>query len=190
MSLTIFFRRHLLALILWIITIILALISGYYAFYQPQASEFSSPDSISLASSTLNITKTTETTSLVNPQPDIEKTTEKKELAGESSSTPLVVLDKTATLKIANQEYLLSISATSTLYEQMQTLATNDPHFSFSGTDYGALGFFVEQINKQKNNTQTQEYWLYYLNGQPANIGISSYVPQSGDLIEWRYEKI
>lgn len=32
-------------------------------------------------------------------------------------------------------------------------------------------------------------YWIYYVNGQTANVGASQYQPKMGDLILWRLEK-
>lgn len=96
----------------------------------------------------------------------------------------------TATLKAADRTYTLRFKPTETLLQAMRTLtARSEQPFMFSGKEYPALGYFVEEINDKKNNPETGEYWIYYVNGQTAKTGISNYQLIQGDLIEWKYEK-
>ena len=47
----------------------------------------------------------------------------------------------------------------------------------------------MEEINGLKNNPQENKYWIYYLNGKSAKLGISTQVVKPGDVIEWKFEK-
>lgn len=51
------------------------------------------------------------------------------------------------------------------------------------------MGEFVEEINGIKNNQATGEYWIYYINGESAKMGVSNYIIKPNDVIKWNYEK-
>jgi|GEM_PF-1122524 len=53
-------------------------------------------------------------------------------------------------------------------------------------TDFGP---FVISINNVSAN-QDEEFWAFYVNGEMANEGASTYMTVDGDEIEWRLEKI
>ncbi|MFA7309368.1 MAG: DUF4430 domain-containing protein [Candidatus Paceibacterota bacterium] len=89
-----------------------------------------------------------------------------------------------ATLTVAGVSY--EISADTTVYEAMRTLAANNA-FRFTGENYPSLGFFVESIDSKKNSNGY--YWILYVNGKSADLGASSIQVHSGDTIEWRYAK-
>jgi len=91
-------------------------------------------------------------------------------------------------LSVADKIHNTQIEEQSTAYDLMTQLARHGD-FTFSGKDYGALGFFVEEINGKKQNPRGGEYWIYSINGEKANVGISTYVLQTNDIISWRYEK-
>ncbi|MBP9749347.1 MAG: DUF4430 domain-containing protein [Candidatus Pacebacteria bacterium] len=58
---------------------------------------------------------------------------------------------------------------------------------TFEGTNYPGLGVFVETVQgvlPPKGN-----YWILYINGAPATLGISYAIVQVGDVVEWRLEK-
>lgn len=94
----------------------------------------------------------------------------------------------TATLKVQNRTYTLHFQPTDTLLVAMQKLtARSEQPFMFSGKEYPTLGYFVEEINDQKNNPETGKYWIYYSNGQPAKEGISTHLLTEGETIEWKY---
>jgi len=95
-----------------------------------------------------------------------------------------------ATLKVSDKTYNLLFKNQETLFQAMQrlTIMSNQP-FLFSGKEYPTLGYFVEKINEKQNNNKTGEYWIYYVNNQSAQTGISNYYLKEGDVIEWKYEK-
>lgn len=95
----------------------------------------------------------------------------------------------TATLKVQDRAYTIYFQPTDTLFTAMQKLtARSEQPFMFSGKEYSTLGYFVEEINGQKNNPETGKYWIYYTNDQPAKEGVSTHLLTEGETIEWKYE--
>ncbi len=92
-----------------------------------------------------------------------------------------------ATLALADKTYVLGVPEQSTIYDSMKLLAAKTD-FTFSGKDYGAMGYFVEEINGKKQNPRAGEYWIYSINGTEAAVGISSYTIKPNDIISWSYE--
>ncbi|OGH87647.1 MAG: hypothetical protein A3J93_03960 [Candidatus Magasanikbacteria bacterium RIFOXYC2_FULL_42_28] len=95
---------------------------------------------------------------------------------------------QTATLSVNDKNYTLQFNTEENLLTAMRRLETSSvAPFSFSGKEYAGIGFFVDGINDIKNNPTAGKYWVYYLNGQPAPVGISTYLLKSGDIINWQY---
>lgn len=92
-----------------------------------------------------------------------------------------------AAVLINGVEYRTAVKPDSSVYDLMNLLKTENK-INFSGKNYSGLGFFIEAINGVKNNSAGKN-WLYYVNGQPAQIGISNYIIKENDIIEWKYEK-
>lgn len=89
---------------------------------------------------------------------------------------------------IGEKKYEIAVSENSTVYDLMNSLKQRGD-INFNGKTSAGLGFFVEEINGQKNNTNTNTYWIYYINGEAAGVGISNYILKPGDIISWKYEK-
>ncbi len=88
---------------------------------------------------------------------------------------------------VEGKMYTLVYTKGSSVYEFMKELAAND-EFTFSGQNYGGqLGFFVNQVNGIQN--ANNHYWIYYINGEKAKMGISNYILDDGDIITWNYEE-
>ena len=79
------------------------------------------------------------------------------------------------------------LSDGSSVYDFMTVLSRTDG-LVFSGKEFGNLGFFVESIGGIVNDKLKGKYWIYYVNGQKAKVGISQYIVQSSDIITWKYE--
>jgi hypothetical protein len=93
------------------------------------------------------------------------------------------------TLTINGEQYQLEFKEKQTVYQFMQALSADSRKpFIFATKEYPGMGMFVESINDIKNEPQNNKYWIYYINNQPAKIGISNYLIQKGDKIEWKYE--
>lgn len=53
----------------------------------------------------------------------------------------------------------------------------------FTGKEYPALGFFVENIGSL--HEESGKYLFYYINGVEATVGVSNYVPEDRDVVTW-----
>ncbi|MBI4778871.1 DUF4430 domain-containing protein [Candidatus Falkowbacteria bacterium] len=92
-----------------------------------------------------------------------------------------------AAIIINGVKYETEVKPDSSVYDLMILLKTENK-INFSGKNYSGLGFFIEEINGAKNDSAGKN-WLYYINGQPAQIGASNYLIKNNDIIEWKYEK-
>lgn len=95
-----------------------------------------------------------------------------------------------ATLKVGAKMYEANITPGVTTAYNLMTLARDTSDLKFKEKEFPGLGVMIEEINGQKNDNQNQMYWVYYVNGQSATEGISTYILKDGDMIEWRFEKI
>ena len=93
-----------------------------------------------------------------------------------------------ATVSILGKSYPVTIDAGATAYDAMGMLAAQKK-VSFSAKEYPGMGYLIEEINGQKNDNAAGMYWIYYINGESATTGVSGYILQNGDKIEWKYEK-
>lgn len=48
---------------------------------------------------------------------------------------------------------------------------------------------FVTSINNQEATAASHEFWSFYVNGKPSEVGAGSYVLRQGDKINWQIEK-
>jgi hypothetical protein len=58
---------------------------------------------------------------------------------------------------------------------------------NFTEKNYTGMGKFIVSINGVKGNGT--ENWIYYVNGIKANVGVSNYKINKGDIVSWKYEK-
>ena len=89
-------------------------------------------------------------------------------------------------LEINGTKYHSQIEGEISIADFMEKLK-NEGKISFVEKNYIGMGKFIESINEIKNGEQN---WIYYVNGQKANIGISNYKINQGDIVSWKYEKI
>lgn len=92
-----------------------------------------------------------------------------------------------AVMLINGVEYRTTIKSGSSVYDFMSALKEQN-QFDFKSSNYSGMGFFIEEINGVKNNSAGKN-WLYYVNGQPAQVGAAYYKLKNNDTIEWKYEK-
>lgn len=91
-----------------------------------------------------------------------------------------------ATLEINNIKYETEITGERSVYELMQKLKT-ERKINFTEKNYIGMGKFIESINGIKNSGN--ENWIYYVNGVKAEVGVSNYKINNGDIVSWKYEK-
>lgn len=119
--------------------------------------------------------------SISSPPQEEKNLVEKTTLARNKIEIKIVVL---------GQAYPLSVPAKTTLYEAMVILSKDqsiEQSFSFTTKNFPGLGQFVESINGAPN--ESRKYWMYYINGKQGSIGVSNYIVEAGDIVEWKREK-
>lgn len=89
-------------------------------------------------------------------------------------------------LTIGSSTYPLFFTDGSTLYEAMRALSASNTSFSFTGHDYGSMGFFIDSLDAIPN--ANGKYWILYVNGTLAPRGVSQTILHTNDHVEWRYE--
>ncbi len=108
-------------------------------------------------------------------QPTLETT---KNLETQVSNISITVI-------VNDVNFNLSLNKGNSLYEVLYE-AREKNQITFSGRQYSGLGFFITDIESlhQGNGKNL----LYYINDEKAKIGISSYIPKDGDIINWKLE--
>ena len=91
-------------------------------------------------------------------------------------------------LEVEETVYEVSVKPGSSVYNVM-VQARKISDLSFEGSQFGGLGFFVEEVNGLRQNPKIGKYWIYYINSIMGNVGISVYKVEINDVISWRYEK-
>jgi len=49
-------------------------------------------------------------------------------------------------------------------------------------------GMVISIASRKADNTQ-REFWSFYINGQTAQVGPTSYITKNNDIINWKIEK-
>lgn len=192
-----YLKTHKYHLIAFAFLLLIAGFSGYYTFKtqktenhiqlkkidnEQQLSPTNKQDKFSSSTKVFNTPPLSNSQSNTNTQ-DIPPTQDT------TTTIPSSTFQNPIVLTIANEKYITEFATNTTVYELMQKLsASSIKSFSFSGKEHTGLGFFVEEINNTKNNPQTGKYWIYYINNKPAQLGISNYIINKGDIIQWKYE--
>jgi hypothetical protein len=130
-------------------------------------------------------------TNLVDQLKAVEKqnkavSTEAKKIAQPEAGKLQVEEKIKAVMIVSGAKYEAEVKAGSSVYDLMNLLKSRNK-INFSGKNYSELGFFVEEINGIKNDLAGKN-WFYYINGRPAQVGISNYIIKPNDIVEWKYE--
>ena len=62
----------------------------------------------------------------------------------------------------------------------------NKNDFDFEYNEYPYLGIFINGINGAVGSPGA--YWIYYVNDKEASVGVSNYIINEGDIINWKQE--
>lgn len=89
-----------------------------------------------------------------------------------------------AFLEISEKKIETTVTENENVYDFMVKLRT-EGKINFREKTYSGMGKFIEEIDGISNG---EKYWIYYVNGQKPNIGISNYKIKAGDVISWKYE--
>ncbi|MCX6753193.1 MAG: DUF4430 domain-containing protein [Candidatus Nomurabacteria bacterium] len=87
------------------------------------------------------------------------------------------------TIKVGDTNINLPIQSNASLYDVLLA-GQKSGQINFTGKNYSGMGFFISSIGNLKEGYG--KYLIYYVNGTEASVGISSYVPKVGDIIEWK----
>lgn len=180
-------NRHLVWI--WGILICMAMASGIYLLIPdkttapenyPTAQTAQTKDQIAEINSTSTLSPKTEEEPIVSrtftPNTPSSTTETKKETANAINIS----------IEINGQTHSLTLAEKSTAYDAMLKLV-NDKKINIVFKEFSGLGHFVDEINGTKTDTSSGTYWIYYLNGQSAQVGISQYILKNNDLITWKY---
>ena len=77
----------------------------------------------------------------------------------------------------------------SVLVHALMQQASKQCHFSYQVKDFTSLGAFVDELGGLTSDRKEGKYWIYYVNGKKANIGVSAYTAQPNDVVAWVYEQ-
>lgn len=91
-----------------------------------------------------------------------------------------------ATLEINGVPYQTQILEPTSVYDFMNKLK-NERKIAFKDKTFIGIGKFIEEIDGIRSDGD--RYWIYYVNGKKATIGVSNYEINSGDVVSWKYEK-
>ncbi len=71
-----------------------------------------------------------------------------------------------------------------TVYDLTKKLS-DEGVLSFTQKEFDGLGYYIDSINGIKESPKNNLYWFYRVNSQRGNVGISNYIPKSGDIIRF-----
>ena len=127
-----------------------------------------------------SITKTSEVQVPLTKKVNVEKKPANQKIITESTKS------NTATLEINGVEYKTEITEKTSVYDFMDKLRI-EGKIAFKDKTFIGIGKFIEEIAGIRGDGD--RYWIYYVNGKKATIGVSNYEINSGDVVSWKYEK-
>lgn len=178
---------------IFLLLLFVALTSGYIYFFTPgfRAEEAAEVQEKSLAPA-VDEKKTEAEEVLGGSAALLSKTppaVRKKISSGSPQVEPPEINKQDNTVVINGERIKTSVAAGASVYDLMKRLAA-EGKLRFSGTNYSGLGFFIEEINGVKNDARENKFWLYYVNGKEASVGISGYTLTPDDVVEWKFDKL
>lgn len=85
------------------------------------------------------------------------------------------------------RELSVIVPIKSTVYDAM-LLLNQEKKLAVEFKTFAGMGAMVQAIDGVANDTRINKFWIYYINGQSAQVGVSYYIIKPNDLIEWKYE--
>ena len=100
------------------------------------------------------------------------------------------IKDNSKTIEIPWRQDMNIQEALETAYDQEKKAGRQFDfaiqYYGYFGQDY--LGYLVVMIDKIYDSpNDPNDYWLFYVNGDLAQVGIDNYMVNAGDLIEFDY---
>lgn len=89
-------------------------------------------------------------------------------------------------LEINGKRYEGEVAEATSVYDFMKKLQ-NEGQINFTEKSYTGIGKFIVTINGVKGNGE--QNWIFYVNDKKAQVGVSNYELNPGDVVSWKYEK-
>ncbi|MFH1522344.1 MAG: DUF4430 domain-containing protein [Patescibacteria group bacterium] len=110
--------------------------------------------------------------------------TEKQEVVQEKDKASLIVDYGDNQVDVYND---ILINDGDTVFKILEQVSSKN-NLELKYKDYGGgMGVFIESINGFTNDFKANRFWQYWVNGEYAKIGASSYGLENGDVVEWKY---
>lgn len=182
-------KKHYVATLLFIVGLALTGYSGYALYHKPiQTKDEAIPHikttQIPEATQNPNIKKNKNTVAEVKK---IEITATSTAEAPTSQNPNFPVDLSSGTFIILGKTYPVQFIENSSVYQVLKQL-NDEGKITINFKDYSGLGYFVDGIDGIHTDTVHAKYWIYYINGAKAQIGISNYFLKQNDVITWKYE--
>ena len=100
-------------------------------------------------------------------------------------SVPINHTIQNASIMAGESTINLQFSSGTSLFDALND-AKNAGNIEFSGKNYPGLGFFVTNIGTLHGGNG--KHLIYYVNGNEATVGVSSYTLNDNDIVEWKLE--
>jgi hypothetical protein len=124
-----------------------------------------------------------------NSRESVDYSTQSDQVESEKEKKVVKSVISDVSLVISGVNYDSDVVSGVSVEQMMRTAGSNKDDLSFEFKDFGgSLGSFVQGINGIETDNRKGLYWIYYINDEKAHVGISNYILQPGDNIEWKYE--
>lgn len=84
----------------------------------------------------------------------------------------------------------LRVAEGTTAFSILQLASQQSPCYKFEHQYYPDLGRFITSICCMEQNQIAKLYWMIYINGQLATVGVDNLKPKNGDRITFKYERV
>ncbi|PIS42356.1 MAG: hypothetical protein COT24_03995 [Candidatus Kerfeldbacteria bacterium CG08_land_8_20_14_0_20_40_16] len=114
-----------------------------------------------------------------------ETSTETGQVKGEATETAQLQVDLVINTGNSNLTYTISVIQDSTVLALLQS-ASEKYGLALEVQD-STYGPFVQAL-AGKNGGEDGKYWIYYVNGEAATVGVGEQIAKDGDKIEFKFE--
>lgn len=160
------------------IRIFIAAIIALFALFAFSLQESAPSDKNSAEKSVENIPESVDTEARSEISPPTQKTEQKITPKEEKHPETITFIAGSSTISLV-------IRDGQSLYDALQA-PENSGKIFFAGREYPGLGFFATDMGELHQGGGKN--LIYYVNGEMASSGISSYKPKSEDVVEWKLE--
>lgn len=115
---------------------------------------------------------------------NMEMVSENRELFADTAENKIQTIKTFLEVNLVRHES--EITGEVSVYDFMSKLR-NEGKIYFTEKNYVGMGKLILSINGLKSNGDRT--WIYYVNGQKAQVGVSNYKINPGDVVSWKYEE-